>query len=79
MDGTLEEPIPERMGLTPDWIISAAVFDVFQLPKPTWSTPFIKGLLDPCTNSRVAPNIPAEKLYDKKVGGGGDVWQVMDV
>lgn len=46
------------MGLTPDWIIQQAV-QVFRLPLPTPETPFIKGLLDPCTNSKVAPNIPA--------------------
>ncbi len=55
----------ERMGLTPDWIIQATAFKVFQLPPPTPEQPFIRGLLDPCTNSLLAPNIPAEKLYDK--------------
>ncbi len=55
----------ERMGLTPDWIIQATAFKLFQLPPPTPEQPFIKGLLDPCTNSLLAPNIPAEKLYDK--------------
>jgi len=55
----------ERMGLTPDWIIQATAFKVFQLPPPPPEQPFIKGLLDPCTNSLLAPNIPAEKLYDK--------------
>ena len=44
----------------------AAVFTVFQLPRPTPAQPYIKGLLDPCTNSLAAPNIPAELLYDKK-------------
>ena len=38
-----------------------------QLPHPSPAQPYIKGLLDPCTNSMTAPNIPAEKLYDKKV------------
>ena len=33
---------------------------------PSEEQPFIKGLLDPCTNSKIAPNIPAEKLYDKQ-------------
>ena len=28
--------------------------------------PAFQGLLDPCTNSLAAPNIPAEVLYDKK-------------
>lgn len=57
----------ERMGLTPDWIIQVTAFKVFQLPPPTPEQPFIKGMLDPCTNSMLAPNIPAEKLYDKVV------------
>ena len=45
-----------------------AVFTVLQLPHPSPAQPYIKGLLDPCTNSMTTPNIPAEKLYDKKVG-----------
>lgn len=60
----------ERMGLTPDWIIQATAFKVFQLAPPTPEQPFIRGLLDPCTNSMLAPNIPAEKLYDKVVSFG---------
>lgn len=56
------------MGLTPDWIIQVTAFKVFQLDPPTPEQPFIRGLLDPCTNSMLAPNIPAEKLYDKVVG-----------
>lgn len=44
-----------------------AAFTVFQLPRPTPARPYIEGLLDPCTNSLVAPNIPAQFLYDKKV------------
>ena len=44
-----------------------AVFTVLQLPHPSPAQPYIKGLLDPCTNSMTMPNIPAEKLYDKKV------------
>ncbi|KAL0042559.1 hypothetical protein WJX79_003671 [Trebouxia sp. C0005] len=59
----------ERMGLTPDWIIQATAFKVFQLAPPTPEQPFIRGLLDPCTNSLLAPNIPAEKLYDKVENG----------
>ncbi|PRW39133.1 cytochrome P450 chloroplastic isoform C [Chlorella sorokiniana] len=59
----------ERMGLTPDWIIEAAAFRVFELERPTAEVPYIKGLLDPCTNSKLAPNIPAEKLYDKQDNG----------
>ena len=46
----------------------AAAFRVFELARPTAAQPFIAGLLDPCTNSLLAPNIPAEKLYDKQVG-----------
>lgn len=65
-DGTAEA---QKMGLTPDWIISAAAFDVFGLERPSSTSPVIKGLLDPCTNSKVAPNIPAEKLYDKNDNG----------
>lgn len=45
----------------------AAAFEVFGLAQPTPAKPYIPGLLDPCTNSRAAPNIPAEKLYDRKV------------
>jgi hypothetical protein len=45
----------------------AAAFRVFGLERPTAARPFIAGLLDPCTNSKLAPNIPAEKLYDKQV------------
>ena len=40
---------------------------MLQLPHPRPAQPYIKGLLDPCTNSMTTPNIPAEKLYDKKV------------
>jgi hypothetical protein len=42
---------------------------VFELERPTAEVPYIKGLLDPCTNSKLAPNIPAEKLYDKQDNG----------
>jgi len=45
----------------------AACFTVFQLPRPTPERPYVQGLLDPCTNSLAAPNIPAEVLYDKQV------------
>ena len=48
-------------------LLQAAAFKVFQLDKPTAKEPYIKGLLDPCTNSLTAPNIPAQKLYDKQV------------
>lgn len=67
-EGRGEEQV-ERMGLTPDWIIAAAAFQVFQLPRPSADRPYIRGLLDPCTNSKVAPNIPAERLYDKQDNG----------
>jgi hypothetical protein len=66
--GILEEEV-ERMGLTPDWLISAAAFQVFKLERPHAQRPFIRNLLDPCTNSKLAPNIPAEILYDKKDDG----------
>jgi hypothetical protein len=59
----------QKMGLTPDWIISAAAFEVFGLEVPSTTNPVIRNLLDPCTNSKAAPNIPAEKLYDKKDNG----------
>ena len=65
----VNEESTERMGLTPDWIISKAAFDVFGLQRPTVSNPSIMKLLDPCTNSKIAPNIPAEKLYDKVDNG----------
>jgi len=57
-----------KVGLTPDWIVHAAC-KVFDLAKPTIETPLIKGLLDPCTNSHLKPNVPAEKCYDKKDDG----------
>ncbi|CAD7702759.1 unnamed protein product, partial [Ostreobium quekettii] len=37
--------------------------------EPTVEKPYIEGLLDPCTNSKIASNIPAEKLYDKNDNG----------
>lgn len=56
----------------PEWdCIQVAVFTVLQLPHPSPAQPYIKGLLDPCTNSMTSPNIPAEKLYDKKVSHPG--------
>ena len=58
-----------RLGLTPDWIIHEAAFKVFDLEEPTLTKPYIKGLLDPCTNSKESPNIPAEVLYDKNDDG----------
>ncbi|GAB4820518.1 hypothetical protein N2152v2_007564 [Parachlorella kessleri] len=59
----------ERLGLTPDWLIEAAAFHVFQLERPHARRPYIPRLLDPCTNSKLAPNIPAELLYDKRDNG----------
>jgi hypothetical protein len=57
-----------REGLTPDWIIEGC-YKVFGLEKPTVEVPFVKDLLDPCTNSLSNPNIPAEVLYDKSING----------
>ena len=65
----VEEEKIERMGLTPDWIIHAGAFRVFKLEEPTPECPYIRGLLDPCTNSKIAPNIPAERLFDKNDDG----------
>ena len=50
---------------------------VFQLEVPTAQRPFIPGLLDPCTNSKVTPNIPAERLYDANDDGlaACNAWQ----
>eukprot|EP00803_Ostreobium_quekettii_P007813 evm.model.scf_2610.3 EVM.evm.TU.scf_2610.3 scf_2610:18492-21531(+) len=67
--GPDEDGVTDRMGLTPDWIIHATAFDVFQLPKPTKRIRCIRGLLDPCTNGKASPNIPAEVLYDKADNG----------
>ena len=55
-------------GLTPDWIIDAGC-RMFGLNVPTVQEPIIKGLLDPCTNDKRDPNIPAEKTYDKRQDG----------
>ena len=44
----------------------SAAFSVFGLQPPNADVPYIEGLLDPCTNSKAAPNIPAEKLYDRE-------------
>lgn len=46
--------------------MQAGAYGVFGLQRPTPAQPYIAGLLDPCTNSRTAPNIPAEKLYDRQ-------------
>ena len=56
--------IEARLGLTPDWMIAAIAHRIFLLPEPTPVCPYIPGLLDPCTNDKEAPNIPAEVLYD---------------
>lgn len=58
----------DRNGLTPDWMITAACA-VFGLALPTPDCPVIRGLLDPCTNSKACPNIPAETVYDKADDG----------
>ena len=58
-----------RLGLTPDWLIHEVAFNVFQLQQPTAERPYIPCLLDPCTNSKVSPNIPAQVLYDKNDDG----------
>jgi hypothetical protein len=58
----------EKDGLTPDWVIDAGC-RVFDLNLPTIEKPIIRGLLDPCTNSKRRPNIPAEKTYDKADDG----------
>ena len=58
----------EKDGLTPDWVIDAGC-RVFDLNLPTIEEPIIRGLLDPCTNSKRRPNIPAEKTYDKADDG----------
>lgn len=68
-EGEINAEEVKRMGLTPDWLIAAAAFQVFKLERPHAQRPFIKNLLDPCTNSKLAPNIPAEVLYDKKDDG----------
>lgn len=69
VNGKEEEESVVRMGLTPDWLIHEAAFNIFQLKQPTLDKPYIEGLLDPCTNNKLTPNIPAEKLYDKKDDG----------
>ena len=58
----------EKDGLTPDWVIDAGC-RVFELDPPTIEAPIVRGLLDPCTNSKRRPNIPAEKTYDKADDG----------
>jgi hypothetical protein len=49
---------------------------VFQLQPPTAERPYIPGLLDPCSNSKWTPNIPAETLYDAADDGldPGNSW-----
>ena len=58
----------KRDGLTPDWLIRAGC-RTFGLHEPTPERPYIDGLLDPCTNSKSSPNIPAQKLYDRSDDG----------
>ena len=57
-----------RRTVSPDWVIDAGC-RVFELNLPTIEAPIIRGLLDPCTNSKRRPNIPAEKTYDKADDG----------
>lgn len=66
----------KRDGLTPDWLIRAGC-RTFGLHEPTPERPYIGGLLDPCTNSKTSPNIPAQKLYDKSDDGllSDNLWE----
>ena len=69
---TLPHQLPFCVASVSPWtcqkyFAQAAAFDVLQLEPPAPERPYIKGLLDPCTNSLAAPNVPAEVLYDKKV------------
>jgi hypothetical protein len=57
-----------RDGLTPDWIIDVSC-DIFGLQRPSVEHPVIQGLLDPCTNNKRFPNIPAQLLYDRHDDG----------
>jgi hypothetical protein len=57
-----------RDGLTPDWLIDVAC-DIFGLVRPCVESPIIEGLVDPCTNNKRRPNIPAEVLYDRQDDG----------
>lgn len=57
-----------RVGLTPSWLIHAGC-DILGLTPPCPAQPVVRGLLDPCTNSKERPNIPAERLYDCKDDG----------
>ena len=54
--GVVDETIKD--GLTPDWVIDAGC-RIFDLNTPTIFDPIIRGLLDPCTNNKRNPNIPA--------------------
>ena len=57
----------KRLGLTPDWIIieGAKLFGLKSQYDKDRKRLVIKGLLDPCTNDKESPNIPAAVLYDK--------------
>ena len=57
-----------RDGLTPDWLIDVGC-DIFSLTRPSVEQPVIVGLVDPCTNNKRFPNIPAERLYDRHDDG----------
>jgi hypothetical protein len=56
------------VGLTPDWITDACC-DIFGLVRPCVAHPVVKGLLDPCSNNKRKPNLPAERLFDKADDG----------
>jgi hypothetical protein len=64
----VDHELYQRAGLTPDWLIEAGCA-VFDLKMPTLSQPRILGLLDPCTNNLIDPNIPAEIVYDRELDG----------
>ena len=57
-----------RDGLTPDWLIDVSC-DIFGLLRPSVEHPVIQGLVDPCTNNKRFPNIPAQLLYDRQDDG----------
>lgn len=68
-DDPAAPPAPAgREGLTPDWVIDAGC-DIFGLTRPSRRHPVVAGLLDPCTNSKAKPNIPAAVLYDRRDDG----------
>lgn len=52
-----------------NWSSVLRLWQILCVQKPSTKHPYIPGLLDPCTNSKLCPNIPAEKLYDKEDNG----------